>query len=133
LKFIALQPNKFLPQFNYAELLTHSNEFAKAASEYVGIVKAGLMADRHDSEEVAFYYGWTLWNLNKKEQSLSEWSQLLQSDDIYYKSAAAYFSGKYYLDRHDGAKAKEFFGLVSDKANKSKCAAYCWNRLKNLK
>lgn len=133
LKFMALEPDSFLPHFGYAELLTHSNQYAKAAAEYASMEKAGLVTNRSDSEDVAFYYGWTLWCLKEKTQSLKEWAQLLNSDDFYYKSAAAYFSGEYYLEKQDKSRARKFFELVSDKANQSKYATYCWNSLNSLK
>lgn len=131
-KFINLEPNKFLPSFNYAELLTYSKVYSKAVKEYDKLEKSNLLSDKFDKEKVAFYHGWALWDLGKKKESIYQWSQLFKSDNFYYKSAAAYFTGKYCLDNGETKKAKEYFGMVSSDASKSKYATYCWNLLKNL-
>ncbi len=128
--FAKLLPNEFLPQFNYAEVLTHICSFGKAAAEFAELERSHLSSERTDIEAVAFYHGWVLWKLNDRGSSIALFGKLLDSDDFYYKSAAAYFTGKYYFDMGNRDKAKEYFKLVSDKASESKYATLCWNLLK---
>ncbi len=128
--FKRLSPGDFDPRFNYAEILTHAKAYREAAVEFAAIEKSGLSAARGDSEKVAFYYGWVLWNLGRKEESISRFGRLLASEDFYFKSAAAYFIGRHFLDSGQTDKAKEYFRMVSDGASKSKYATYCWNLLK---
>lgn len=128
--FKNLALSKLSPWFNYAELFTRNQYYTRAAVEFAGIERSGLISTRSDSESVAFYYAWTLWKLGRKEESISRWRFLLDSEQFFRKSAAAYFIGRYFLDKGEITTANGYFERVSDRANKSKYAMYCKNLLK---
>ena len=120
-------PDKLAPYFNYAELLTYNQIFKDAIKEYERIENSNLISDQDDIENVSYYYAWSLWKSGQKEQSLEKWKKLEESENFQYKSASAYFQGKYHYDMDDKVKAKKYFGRVQEQANKSKYATMAWN------
>gem|GEM_PF-1329908 len=129
---VELFPESFEPLFNLAELYTFYNNHDRAIRLYDEIEKKGLYGNSDEKEEFNFYYAWSLYKAGRADASLKRWKALLDSKDFYRKSAAAYFSGKYYEEKGDIEQALHYYGLVSDKASESKYATYSWNRVKVL-
>ncbi len=126
-------PNNLIPFINYAELLTYNKQYENATIEFKKIEKSNLIKNVDDKEKIAYFHGWVLWRLDQKVESIARWQKLKNSENFHYKSASAYFSGKYYYDIGDKQKAKTSFELVSDDASKSKYATMSWNYLNSIK
>jgi hypothetical protein len=127
-KYYALKfPNEFLPAFKYAESFTFNHNYKKAVENYK---KVNLKnATDKDKEDYKFYYAWALYKNNEIDKAIELWSSLLASNNFYYKSAAAYFTGNMYLANKDIEKANKYFSMVADNASASKYAIYCKNLL----
>jgi tetratricopeptide (TPR) repeat protein len=124
-------PAEFKPVFNLAELLTYYNNHEAAIRLYEKIQEKELYGDE-EKEKFHFYYAWSLYSAGRAEKSLKIWKTLLESDDFYVKSAAAYFSGKYYEEKGDTEQALKHYRLVSGDASDSKYATYSWNKVNAL-
>ena len=125
-------PDKLAPFFNYAELLTYHQLFDEAIQKFEEIEESNLLEDHEDVEHVAYYHGWALWKSGQRDKSLKKWKKLADSGNFRYKSASAYFYGKYYYDLDDKQKAMEYFRLVQSEASKSKYATMAWNYYNSL-
>lgn len=116
-----------LAQFNYAESLTYNKIYPKAISEFE-------ILDLEPTDELIesyhLYIAWAYHESGKPEKASIHWKALLPSDNFYFKSASAYFLGIYQLDIGNEEEAESLFKLVSDRANESKYATYCWNFIK---
>lgn len=119
-----------LAAYYYAEALAYNHRYADAvkAFEEIDISK---LSDK-ENEDYYFYFAWATYKAGNYEKALQYWEKLIDSEEIYYQSAAAYFIGKFYLDKGDKKKAIEYFTKVSERATESKYATYCWNLLKEL-
>lgn len=117
----------FLPAFNYANLLAYNSRYKEAAKAFEEIKTDTIT--KLEKETLLFCSAWAYYKTGDLTKANERWLQLLNSDDFYKKSAAAYFLGKYYTDKKDTQKAQEYFSLVSGDADKSKYAAYCKNML----
>ena len=121
--------DSFKPLFNCAELHTYYNNHNIAVKIY-GLIETKNIAKTDDeTEKLNFYYAWSLYKNGQKEKSIQKWENLLNSDDFYKKSAAAYFIGNHYQELGNKTEALKYYKLVSDRASDSKYATYCWNRL----
>jgi tetratricopeptide (TPR) repeat protein len=121
-------PDKFSPLFNLAEAYTYNSYFENAILTYESIDTTNL--DITEKDLYNFYYAFALNEANQMEKSMLYWIPLLESKDFYFKSAAAYFIGKYHEENNNIQKAQEYFSLVSDKTSDSKYATFCWNKVK---
>lgn len=127
-KYFKNHTSLFLPAFNYAEALTYNFRYDDAVKAFDEIKTDTI--SKSEKENFLFYSAWACYKAGKQEKANEKWEQLLNSDDFYRKSAAAYFLGKYYFgqDKHS-LKAVGYCNLVAADYTKSKYAAYCKNML----
>ncbi len=113
----------FGPAFNYAECLTYNfryNDAVKAFDE----IKTDTIT-KSEKEDLLFYSAWACYKADKQEEANKKWEQLLNSDNFFHKSAAAYFLGMYYYRKDkNSTKANDYFRLVADDSDKSKYAGW---------
>ena len=124
-KFRALR--HFIPWFKTAETYCYHQLYPQAAEAFRQLEGAGLDMEPEDRENIDFYYGWTLHQLGDQSAALTRWEKLLDSGDFYKQSAACWFTGKYYFDRDEKVKARDYFSKVAGRASESKYATMCWN------
>ncbi len=117
----------FLPHFNTAETYSFNACYANAAKVFAEMESQQTTLDKDDLENFHFYYAWTLHKLGQSEAALAQWKPLLDSDNFYKQSAAAWFTGKYYFDIGEKAKAREFFSLAAARPSDTKFATMCWD------
>jgi tetratricopeptide (TPR) repeat protein len=86
--------------------------------------------DKEKLEGVNFDYAYALYMNKNYDEANKIWETLLSSNNFYYKSASAYFLGKFYMNKNQKEKAFNYFKMVSDKASESKYANFCFNLLK---
>jgi tetratricopeptide (TPR) repeat protein len=122
--------NDPLAAYYYAEALAYSHRYSDAVKAFEEIDISKM--NSKESEDYLFYFAWAAYKSGNYEKSVKYWEKLIDSEEFYYQSAAAYFIGKFYLDKGDKKKAMGYFAKVSEKATESKYATYCWNLLKEL-
>lgn len=125
LKFREIQ--HFIPWFKTAETYCYHQLYGQAAEAFRQLEDANLYLEPEDRENVDFYYAWTLYKLDNSSGALARWDRLLDSQDFFKKSAACWFIGKYYFDKGEKIKARDFFSIVADQPGASKYAMMCWN------
>ena len=118
---------EFLPAFNAAETYCYNRCYDPAVAIFSEIEKRNFDLDADDREQFLFYYAWSLHKNGQQEESVKKWGQLLSSEDFYKKSAAHWFIGKYYFDRGDKSKGREYFAKMAGDPSASKYATMCWN------
>ncbi len=129
--FVKKYPKAFEPQFNLAETYTYNNLFKKAIETFNFIDTTVL--NKIDKERYLFYSAYANYKIGNLKISVTLWMPLLRSDDFYYKSAAAYFIGRYYEKQNELNKANEYYNIVANRSNESKYATYSWNRVNYFK
>lgn len=126
--------SKFYPtvdaQFNRAEILTYHKNYTAActAFEEIDTLKCG----EQQLDDYYFYYAWALYQSNQIEEAHNMWLHLINSKNFYFRSAAVYFLGKYYLRLGNKTAAKSFFESVAEFSSESKYAALCLIELNQL-
>ena len=118
---------QFLPAFNAAETYCFHKQYPRAIEIFSAIEKNHPDLDADDRENFLFYYAWALWQNGQKDAARKKWEQLLSSDDFYKKSAAHWFVGKYWFDRGQKEKGREYFAKMAANPSASKYATMCWN------
>lgn len=117
----------FLPAFNAGEAYCFNKRYAAAVAVFSEIEKNEYYIEEESRESYFLYYAWALHQNGQKEESLKKWEQLLESKDIYPKSAAHWFIGKYHFDNGDKAKGRTYFSKMAADPSASKFATMCWN------
>ncbi len=121
--FVARFPNEFNPSFNYGDLLNYHQLYSRAIKVFKAMPKDKL--DKEHLEGVNFDYAYALYMNRNFDEANKLWETMLSSSNFYYKSASAYFLGKYYLNKNQKEKAIGYFKMVSDKPSESKYANFC--------
>jgi len=117
----------FLPIFNTAETYSFNHQFRKAVSVFANIGEKELNMDAEDRETYLFYYAWALRQNGQLDAAKEQWAKLLGSSDFYKKSAAHWFVGKYFFDKGEKEKGREYFAKMATDPSASKYATMCWN------
>jgi tetratricopeptide (TPR) repeat protein len=121
-------PQAFKPKMNLGKTYLVNSLFQKAVEVFNETDT--IMVSQQDKETYLFYSAYANHKSGNEENAIKLWKSLLESKEFYYESAAAYFIGRYYENMNEIEKAKEYYHMVSSRANDSKYATYCWNRLK---
>ncbi|HFA48713.1 MAG TPA: tetratricopeptide repeat protein [Bacteroidetes bacterium] len=121
------ETGEFLPAFNAAETYCFHKRYAAANDIFDEIEKRNFDLDTDDHESLLFYHAWALRETGQKEEAKDRWEQLLGSEDFYKKSAAHWFVGRYYFDKGEQAKGREYFAKMAGEPSASKYATMCWN------
>ena len=126
--FVSKYPHEFNAAFNYGDLLNYHQLYSRAIKIFKAMPKDKL--DKEKLEGVNFDYAYALYMNKNYDEANKIWETLLSSNNFYYKSASAYFLGKFYMNKNQKEKAFNYFKMVSDKASESKYANFCFNLLK---
>ncbi len=117
----------FLPAFNYAEALSYHYRYEDAIKAFRSMDTSILSPAWKDAWLANL--GWALYKSGRWDEMLEAFAPLLDSEDLYYQSAAVYFTGKYYLDKGDENKARSYFMQMEGSESKSKYANLCHSAL----
>ncbi len=120
-------PDRFDPIYLLANTLTYYQNYRRALPLFERIEQAKLAKSTEEIEKLNFSYAWALYRSGQLEAANERWKTLLDSQDFYRKSAAAYFLGNYYFRKKDYQHAIAYFRRVEPDAAKSKYATYCDN------
>lgn len=120
-------PDRFEPSYLLANSLTYYQNYARALPLYEHIEQAKLAKTTEEREKLDFSHAWALYRAGQTDAANERWKTLLDSQDFYRKSAAAYFLGSYYYKKKDYKQAIAYFRRVEADAAKSKYATYCDN------
>jgi tetratricopeptide (TPR) repeat protein len=126
-------PEEYQPYFLYAERMTYYKNYEEAIKIFNLAEGKNIFLNNEEKSLQNYYYGWALQDSGKLYEASKKWLNLLDSVNFQYKSAACYFYGKYLMNSGRNEEAIKIFEKVSDDANKSKFATYCWNLLSTLK
>ncbi len=121
------ETDEFLPTFNAAETYCFNKRYDAAIGIFKAIENRHFDLDAEDRETYLFYYAWALRQKGQMDAANKKWMQLLESEDFYKKSAAHWFVGKYYFDKDEKAKGREYFAKMAGDPTASKYATMSWN------
>ena len=121
------ETNQFLPAFNAGETYCYNQRYDAAVAVFSEIEQRNYDLDTDDREQYLFYYAWSLHQNGQKEESVKKWEALLTSTDFYKKSAAHWFIGKFFFDKGEKARGREYFAKMASDPSASKYATMCWN------
>jgi len=127
-------PLRYEPVLSYANFQSYHRNYRRAIELYRNLLE-GALATKLDTKEIEsarFTYAWTLYDNGQAQESDKHWQVLLDSEEFYFKSAAAYFHGKHILSEGDPKEAYKTFKLVSARASESKYATLCWNAITSM-
>jgi len=116
-------PDQFEVMYQFGDLMTYYNNHEKAIAYY----DRAKPSNPTQMDNLYFNKAWSLYQLGRENQANNLWKKLLDSDNYYQKSAAAYFLGNYHYKRKEYSQAKAYFARVKDGASKSKYANFCSN------
>ena len=87
-----------------AEVSAEYKNYKKAGNIYRGIWGKFKRITPEIADEIYLNYAWVLYRLSDDEAN-TYWEKCLKSDDLYIKSAGAYFLIKFYMDKGSDNKA----------------------------
>lgn len=128
--FMKANPDDFDPAFQYGETLTYHGNYQKATDVFRDTPLAGVTNAQR--EAYTFYHAWALYKNEEYENAFTEWEALADSENGYFKSAAAYFMARFELNEGNFSEAKTLFESVADGAADSKYSMYSKNLLEAM-
>ncbi len=120
--------DRFLPAYTLASTLAYHYNYEYAIRLFS---KIKLNSNNQPQRESFYlYYSWSVYSFISAISAIELWKKLVSSENFYYKSAAAWFIGKFYDDAGDYPEAERYFKLVVERPSDSKYAAFCLDRMK---
>ena len=120
-------PNKPEALFSLGDMMTYYRNYGEAIPVLESLMGLADRVPPERNEWTALYLAWALQDSGEAGRADKLWVDLMDSEEIYIKSAAAYFYGKNLLLTGKEKEALKVFRTVEDRASESKYATLCWN------